>query len=80
MPDQGPPAYDLDKDPSAKDEGSLEKGPIGDYVVQADPRHQFDPADLDRVQRRLKQRHVQMIAVSTSSTLIIHARAFSQRA
>ena len=26
----------------------------------ADEKHQFDVADLDRVQRRLKQRHIQM--------------------
>ena len=44
---------------------SLEKGAVHDYVVQqTDDRYHFDAADLDRVQRRLKQRHVQMIAVS----------------
>ena len=43
---------------------SLEKGAVHDYVVQqTDPRYHFDAADLDRVQRKLKQRHVQMIAV-----------------
>ena len=30
------------------------------YAVTADSKHHFDAADLDRVQRRLKQRHVQM--------------------
>lgn len=49
------------------DSGSLEKAGTNDYVVHADSRHHFDAADLDRVQRRLKQRHVQMIAVSHSS-------------
>ena len=45
---------------------SLEKGDVRDYVVQqTDQRYHFDAADLDRVQRKLKQRHVQMIAVST---------------
>ncbi|KAI0792215.1 general amino acid permease 1 [Abortiporus biennis] len=44
---------------------SVEKGGVtNDYVVQADPRYNFDTADLDRVQRRLKQRHVQMIAIA----------------
>ncbi|KAH9940775.1 general amino acid permease 1 [Epithele typhae] len=44
---------------------SLEKGPVHDYVVtQTDERYHFDAADLDRVQRKLKQRHVQMIAIA----------------
>ncbi len=44
---------------------SIEKGTVHDYVVQqTDNRYHFDAADLDRVQRKLKQRHVQMIAVS----------------
>lgn len=30
------------------------------YAVVEDERYRFDAADLDRVQRRLKQRHVQM--------------------
>jgi hypothetical protein len=30
------------------------------YAVAADERYHFDAADLDQVQRRLKQRHVQM--------------------
>ena len=48
---------------------SLEKGPVQDYVVQqTDNRYHFDAADLDRVQRKLKQRHVQMIAVSPAFT------------
>ena len=46
---------------------SVEKGAIHNYVVdRTDDRYHFDPADLDRVQRKLKQRHVQMIAVSSS--------------
>jgi hypothetical protein len=40
-------------------DSTLEQGPT-DFVVQADERYHFDAADLDRVQRRLKQRHVQM--------------------
>ena len=44
---------------------SLEKGAVHDYVVQHNgDKYHFDAADLDRVQRKLKQRHVQMIAVS----------------
>lgn len=46
---------------------SLEKGGTNDYVVHADKQFHFDAADLDRVQRRLKQRHVQMIAVRIPS-------------
>lgn len=30
------------------------------FAVVTDERYHFDVADLDRVQRRLKQRHVQM--------------------
>lgn len=33
-------------------------------VQESEPRYQFDAADLDKVQRRLKQRHVQMIAIA----------------
>ncbi|PIL24827.1 transporter [Ganoderma sinense ZZ0214-1] len=44
---------------------SVERGTIHDYVPQhQDDRYNFDPADLDRVQRKLKQRHVQMIAIA----------------
>lgn len=39
-------------------------GPGADYVVAADSKFQFDASDLDRVQRRLQQRHVQMIAIA----------------
>lgn len=42
-----------------------EKGAVPPYVVPADDdRYHFDTHDLDRVQRRLKQRHVQMIAIA----------------
>lgn len=38
-----------------------EKSPIGEpFVAVADSKHHFDAAELDGVQRRLKQRHVQM--------------------
>jgi hypothetical protein len=40
-------------------ESSLEQGRT-EHVVRADDRYHFDAADLDHVQRRLKQRHVQM--------------------
>lgn len=51
-----------------KDDASLEKGSgtggkqYADpaYVVAADDRFHFDASDLDKVQRRLSQRHVQM--------------------
>ncbi|KIP01515.1 hypothetical protein PHLGIDRAFT_131234 [Phlebiopsis gigantea 11061_1 CR5-6] len=57
-----PPTYDDKK----ADSGSLEKATDADepYVVQADERYNFDTHDLDQVQRRLKQRHVQMIAIA----------------
>ena len=55
-----------DYDEKADQGSSLEKGAVHDYVVQhTDNKYHFDAADLDRVQRKLKQRHVQMIAVST---------------
>jgi hypothetical protein len=39
----------------------LEKGsPAEQHAPPADSRYHFDQSDLDRVQRRLKQRHVQM--------------------
>ncbi|GAB1518458.1 hypothetical protein RhiTH_001517 [Rhizoctonia solani] len=46
--------------------GSLEKGAYATQapVSQDDPKYHFDPHDLDQVQRRLKQRHVQMIAIA----------------
>jgi amino acid transporter len=48
-----------DKHPESNDFSKAEKG-IEDYHVVSDDRYRFDAADLDRVQRRLKQRHVQM--------------------
>jgi yeast amino acid transporter len=49
-----------------KETGSLEKGSTTDRepVVQTDPRYQLDAHDLDHVQRKLGQRHVQMIAIA----------------
>ncbi|KAF8806852.1 general amino acid permease 1 [Phlegmacium glaucopus] len=38
------------------------------YVVQANPKFHLDAHDLDRVQRRLKQRHVQMYIAGTIGT------------
>lgn len=76
-----PPAHSAQLD--EKDGSSLEKGGLNDYVVHhndADSRQfQFDAADLDRVQRRLKQRHVQMIAVSQFKNLLVspHTAAYA---
>ena len=40
---------------------SLEKGITPTvHVARGNDRYHFDKSDLDRVQRRLKQRHVQM--------------------
>ncbi|EKM50101.1 uncharacterized protein PHACADRAFT_264640 [Phanerochaete carnosa HHB-10118-sp] len=57
---QPSPIYEEKRDDSA----SLEKGVSTDYVVQTDERYKFDQHDIDKVQRRLKQRHVQMIAIA----------------
>ncbi|OCH96296.1 general amino acid permease 1 [Obba rivulosa] len=62
-PITGPPPYEKGED------SSLEKGGTHDYVVQSplhssDNHYKLDARDLDRVQRRLKQRHVQMIAIA----------------
>lgn len=47
------------------EQDSLEKGFEEEiHAVQASHKYQFDVHDLDRVQRRLKQRHVQMIAIA----------------
>ncbi|KAH7105903.1 general APC amino acid permease [Auriculariales sp. MPI-PUGE-AT-0066] len=49
-----------------RDNGKVEKD--GDAQATVVPvvneRYHFDPHDLDRVQRKLKQRHVQMIAIA----------------
>jgi yeast amino acid transporter len=59
---------DLEKNDNASLSGQekyLEKGEVeAPAVVVADNRYHFDAADLDQVQRRLKQRHVQMYALS----------------
>lgn len=57
-------------DEKSGDSSSVEKGVVHEYVVQTGPHYHFDPADLDRVQRKLKQRHIQMIAVSYSGQLV----------
>ena len=49
-----PTAMSVEKDESSGP--SLEKG----IAARGDDRYHFDQSDLDRVQRRLKQRHVQM--------------------
>lgn len=61
------PLYTNEKDSASLEKGSGEK--YGDrfgeaYVVQTDEKFHFDAADLDQVQRKLKQRHVQMIAIA----------------
>ncbi|THH09724.1 hypothetical protein EW145_g1807 [Phellinidium pouzarii] len=50
----------------SSDKVSLEKGEDATThaAVVTDENYHFDEADLDRVQRRLKQRHVQMIAIA----------------
>lgn len=41
-------------------DGDSEKGVHSDNLAVADERYHFDASELDRVQRKLKQRHVQM--------------------
>lgn len=54
-----------------KAEGSsLEKGSQDLAVQDEKSGYAFDAADLDQVQRKLKQRHVQMIAVRTQLFLL----------
>ena len=72
-----PPIYISEKDAAEKDSASVEKATSPhehDYVVQADDQYHLDAHDLDRVQRKLKQRHVQMIAVSVLSLASSRAR------
>ena len=61
-----------------KNSSFAEKGGIQDYVVPGDAKYKLDVAERDHVQRRLKERHVQMIAVSLffafSATIDIHRR------
>ncbi|KAF9038572.1 general APC amino acid permease [Panaeolus papilionaceus] len=47
-----------------KDDDSVEKGPQAIHGMQGSQDFHFDVHDFDRVQRRLKQRHVQMIAIA----------------
>jgi hypothetical protein len=57
-------AENFETDRKSFNNKSLEKGPTElDQVAPADDRYHFDKSDLDRVQRRLKQRHVQMLAL-----------------
>ncbi|EJD00419.1 general amino acid permease 1 [Fomitiporia mediterranea MF3/22] len=60
--------YDEKEKDTSIDKISLEKGLNANVVTSSaaaqDVRYTFDTADLDRVQRRLKQRHVQMIAIA----------------
>jgi amino acid transporter len=49
---------------SGFDDKYLEKGTFPTrYATSADDRYCFEQSDLDRVQRRLKQRHVQMCVI-----------------
>ncbi|KAF9819345.1 hypothetical protein IEO21_02233 [Rhodonia placenta] len=56
--------YPVPLDEKQDTSSSVEKGGAQEYVVQDDPRLHFSEVDLDKVQRRLKQRHVQMIAIA----------------
>ncbi|KAF4611143.1 hypothetical protein D9613_007110 [Agrocybe pediades] len=54
-----------DKEKHEKDSVSIEQGVVGPAATrQTNPDFHLDEHDLDRVQRRLKQRHVQMIAIA----------------
>jgi yeast amino acid transporter len=59
-------------EPSSDDkhlEGGSPKAATDGYLASTDDRYHFEQSDLDRVQRRLKQRHVQMF-VSFAYTLL----------
>ena len=55
-------AENYDPDYNSFNNKTLEKGPV-EPVADADDRFHFNASDLDRVQRRLKQRHVQMFVL-----------------
>jgi amino acid transporter len=60
-------ANTLEPGRSGFDNEFLEKGTFPTrYVASADDRYCFEQSDLDRVQRRLKQRHVQMCVIFCS--------------
>ncbi|KAH7922656.1 general APC amino acid permease [Leucogyrophana mollusca] len=52
--------HDVEK---SQDGTSIEKYPTKTYVID-DENNRFDVASIDGVQRRMKQRHVQMIAIA----------------
>ncbi|TFK48431.1 general amino acid permease 1 [Heliocybe sulcata] len=62
------PTHHLEKQSSGSFDksASVEKGASSEdvHVVQAREQYHFDANDLDRVQRRLHERHVQMIAIA----------------
>lgn len=45
------------------DTASVEKGGVTSQTRSVNKQYAFDPHDLDKVQRRLTQRHVQMYVV-----------------
>lgn len=54
---------DHEKDLETGKESDSQSDPQA-FAVQANPKFHLDVHDIDRVQRRLKQRHVQMIAIA----------------
>jgi amino acid permease len=52
--------------------GTHPAGPNAFVADDSDDRYHFDSRDLDKVQRRLKQRHVQMIAIGECRTGVLH--------
>jgi len=54
----------IEKGSSGHGKQSGEKYTGADYVVIADDKFKFNASELDRVQRKLQQRHVQMIAIA----------------
>ena len=45
---------------------------VRDFAVIADSKFKFNVADTDRVQRRLKQRHVQMYVFSYPPNVLVN--------
>lgn len=56
------------------DASSLEKGvaPVGPIASHSNSNYVFNAADLDRVQRRLQQRHIQMYVVCVCAVRDAH--------
>jgi hypothetical protein len=61
----------VEKDQSSGASHDNEKGiTSAANIISGNDRYHFDQSDLDRVQRRLKQRHVQMFVPSVYAPMV----------